>query len=65
MIMGKNLDLLLEKGVIDPDAAKDLNNEIVAKVEAMTDEEIATVIKFKLEISGPEPWQPEEDGSIF
>jgi hypothetical protein len=63
--MGKNLDLMVEKKIIDTDAAKALHPEVIAKIEKFTDEEIKTIIKFKLEISGTSRWAPEQDGSIF
>lgn len=63
--MGKNLTRLLDKKVIDPDAAKSLDKKVIDKLEKMTPEEIDTVIKFKLDISGEQPWEPDADGSIF
>jgi hypothetical protein len=63
--MGKNLTRMVDQGVIDPDAAKLLNDEVIAKVEKMTEQEVDIVIKFKLEISGDEVWSPDQDGSIF
>ena len=63
--MGKNIRKMVETGVLDADAAKLLKPEVQAKVEAMSDQEIDTIIKFKLDVSGREPWEPDEDGSIF
>ena len=63
--MGTKLDRLKKNGVIDPDAADALKPDVVKKVEELSDAEIDAIIKFKLNISGTDPWDPEEDGAIF
>ena len=63
--MGKNLQALKDAGAVDPDAADALRAEVVAKIEAFSEEEIKTIIKFKKQISGNTPWEPEDDGSIL
>jgi hypothetical protein len=63
--MGKNLNRLVKEKIVDPDAAKALRKKVVADIEALSEGEIDTIIKFKVKISGTEPWQPDEDGSIF
>jgi hypothetical protein len=63
--MGKNLKRMVDEKVIDPDAANNLRPEVIAKLEKMTKEEIDTIVRFKLEISGNEMWAPDQDGSIF
>ena len=63
--MGKNLQKLKDAGAVDPDAADALKPEVVAKIENFTEQEIATIIKFKKQISGDTPWEPADDGSIL
>ena len=63
--MGQNLQRLKDKGAVDPEAADNLDPEVINKIEQFTPAEIETIIKFKLDISGTTPWEPKRDGSIL
>lgn len=63
--MGKNIDRMIRERALDADAATRLNADVIAKVEAFSDDEIHTIIRFHLEVSSEARWEPDQDGSIF
>ena len=64
--MGRNIRRMVDKGVLDASHALSLDVAVIAKIEAMSEEDIETIIKFKLDVAGAAtPFEPEPDGSIF
>jgi len=60
-----NLDRLVTEGALDPDARNRLEQSVIDKIEAMSKADIDTVIKFHLDVSPKQAWEPDPDGSIF
>jgi len=63
--MGEKLQKLIERGVIDPDHADQLDAAVVAKIEATPMSDIETVINFYLEISPNAAMEPDPDGGFL
>ena len=61
---GPNLERLVRKGCIDPEAANRLDDSVKAKIERRTPEEMTIIIKWNLDICGGSA-EPEPDGSFF
>jgi hypothetical protein len=60
-----NVQLLLEKGALDPDAERALDAAARGNIESLSRAEINALISAHLKISPRQRWKPDPDGSIF
>lgn len=60
-----NLARLVRENVVDPNAANNLEQTVIDKINAMPAASIQVLIDFKKNVSGSMPWTPARDGAIF
>lgn len=60
-----NLQRLLVKKAIDPDAARNLDGTALRRIESLTKREVEALVSAHSKVSPRKRWRPDPDGSIF